>query len=120
MAAPNVFNPTTCTLSQYSVTIASSGTNSSVSNAAASGQVFRVVSIYITNLSTSTVAQVSVAIVTGATVVNLAYKVNVPTNSAITIVTRDAPVYVPENYLIKITNEGSVSIDYHCSYEVIS
>jgi hypothetical protein len=51
---------------------------------------------------------------------NLAYRINVPKNASLIIVSKDSAIYLEEGDSIRLSAGESTSLDAVCSYEIIS
>lgn len=119
MAAPNIFNPSNCTLSRSSLTATTSAA-SIVSNAASSNTAVRVTSLYIANYGTATTA-ITVDVYNGTAIQsNLAYTVSVPANATLVVITSDSKVHLTEGESIRLTASANNTLQGTASYEVLS
>lgn len=119
MTAPNIAGLTTVTGKSVGVAIGTSATDLVV-NAASSNKVFKINSLIVSNVSTSTVAVDVVVQKAGANNFNLTKDINVPTESTLVVVSKDTQIYLEENDKITVTAASASSLQAICSYEEIS
>jgi len=119
MAAPNVFNPTTCTAKTATQAIGITAT-AIVSNAAASGTLVKVRSLLVSNITGSTAIAVTVDHYRGTTATRLAYGISVPANATLTPLGSDLQLYLEEGDSLRLTAASATSLEAVCCYEVIS
>ena len=124
MAAPNIVNVATITGKTTFGTLSTTVSTSLLSNANASGKVFKINSIIVSNSDTSnrttTISINNGAAGGGATTIKFAHEIPVPTNSTIVIVGKDNPIYLEENTSIVGGAGANTALDYIISYEEIS
>jgi hypothetical protein len=120
MAAPNIVNVTTITgkTAGQSITTAVSAI---VTNAASSGKLLKINSLYISNINGSASADVTVDVYkNGATAYRLGYLITIPAKSTVTIIAKDVQVYLEENDSLRLTASINSYLEGVCSYEEIS
>lgn len=123
MAAPNMLSLTTITGTNANLALTTSAV-SIASNAAASGQLWKVNSLYVANTTAgalyTTVNYYSAAAL-GGTAYALAFQVSIPANSTLVVITKDSNIYLPENTSIGIlAQSGTTSLIATIAYEVCS
>lgn len=118
MSAPNIISLTTIT-GKTAVVALTGSVQDIVSNAAASGKLFQVKSLYATN-KTAAAATVTARVVRSATDYHLTYLLNVPPGATLVIVSRDAPINLEEGDKIAALADASSHIDMVASYEELS
>lgn len=117
MAAPNIVNITA--LYGKTAGLAVTGSASSiVSNAAASGKVLKVKSLYASNVSASSGWVTADVYKNGTTAYRFAYQITIPVNATLDILSN--PIYLEENDSIRLTANTTSTIEAVCSYEDIS
>ena len=116
MANPNLLDLTSIKLANYPLTL---GTSTAILMAAASNKVVKVISLYLANKSASTVSATITATAGAAnnTTVNLAYQVDIPPDSTLQLITKDAPIVLTENDYISGLASAATSIDAFVSVE---
>lgn len=120
MAAPNIVNVTTITAKIDLTDLTTSG-DTITSNGAASGSVYKINSVVVSNIDGTNDAAVTINIVRGGiTTVALASTITVPANSTLIAVSKDMGIYLEEDDLI----QGIASVDGDlqavCSYEIVT
>lgn len=119
MAAPNIFNPTTCTLSNAFLALTTSAA-AIVSNASSSGTVVRIVSLMVSNV-TSSLVTVTADVYSGGTVqANLACGLSVPVGATIVLLSKDSPLHLTEGQSLRLTASANNSLQAVANHEVIS
>lgn len=123
MAAPNLLSSST--IQGKTATLALTASNQSLlSNAAASGKVLKVNSLYLanidgTNAQTFTLTYHSAAAI-GGTSTALASTISIPPNSTLVFITKDAPLYLEEDRSLGALAGAVSDIVAVISYEDIS
>jgi hypothetical protein len=124
MAAPNLANPTTITGKTTTVALSSTSATTILSNAASSGKVLKVNSLYAVNVNGTAAANITVqyysAASLGGTAFPIVFTVAVPADSTIIIIGKDTQIYLEENTSIGATAGTSNYITIIASYEDIS
>lgn len=115
MAAPNLGNLTTITGGTSVQTIGTAAT-AIVANVSASGTVYKIESLYITNTTGATI-NVTVTLSRGGSPYYIAYQIGVPANATLDVINK--PVYVNENDSLQLTG-ASLGLSAVCSYELMS
>jgi len=123
MAAPNLLSLTTINGKTATLAITTSA-QTLVNNAAASGKLIKVDSIYVTNVDGTNAATVTVNHYSqddvAGTATALASTLNVAPDSTVVLVTRDAPIYLEEDMSITVTAGTANDLEVLVSYEEIS
>ena len=133
MANPNIVNVTSIYgNTAYVIPSTTSATTSWTYNGStsltgltpASGSVNRITQITVSNVTASTVAA-SVAISNNATYGSgtpyyLAYQINVPANSSLTVIDKTTSFYVTENQSVGVISGTGSALNFTASFEVIS
>ncbi len=115
MAAPNIVNVATITgkTAQVAVTTASTTV---LTNAAASGKVMKVNSLYIANIHASSAATVSIT----AYGSNITKDVSVPAASTLVAIDKESPLYLEEGETLAAQADITSGLVATVSYEEIS
>ena len=119
MAAPNLVNPSSIT-SKTAVLAATTSPTAIVSNAAASGKVVRIVSLIAANLDGTTEYRVTVDFYRSSTATHIGKTIAVPANTSVTVLGRDAPLYLEEGDSVRVTANANSKIEAICSYELVA
>lgn len=117
MANPNIVNVTAITGVTVVNAISTSG-NTVVSNAAASNQVFKLNSLYISNVNGFAATTVNVSIQRSSINYRMAYLMSVPAASSLDLLSKS--VYLNEGDSLVIQANTANYIESVVSYEVIS
>jgi hypothetical protein len=95
-----------------------------VSNAASSGKVFKVNSIYVANVDGSAAADITIELFSqddiGGTGTGIANTIPVPADATLIVVGKDAPIYLEEDKSIGAQASAANDLELVCSYEEIS
>ena len=119
MAAPNLKAPTSITgkTARYAVTITLAA---ALSNAASSGKVLKINSIFCANVDGTNAADISVSIYNGTTDRYLAKTVAVPANATQIISSKDTYFYLEEGDSIRAQASVASDLELVIGYEEIS
>jgi len=124
MAAPNLLSPTTITGKSVTVDLTSTSATSILSNAASSGKVLKVNSLYVANVDGASNAEITInyysAAALGGTATQLCSTVVVPADATLVVVDKDAYLYLEENTSLGATAGTANDLKIVCSYEDIS
>jgi len=117
MAAPNIVNVATITAKTAVQAVGTSAT-AIVSNSAASGKVFKVNALYVSNVDGTNNAEVNVDIYRSSTAYHVAKTVVVPADASLDVISK--PIYLEEGDSLRLTANAASDIEAVCSYEEIS
>lgn len=117
MAAPNIVNVATIT-GKTAVQAVGTSATAIVSNSAASGKVFKVNSLYVSNVDGSNNATINVDVFRSSVAYHIARTITVPADATIDVLTK--AVYLEEGDSLRLTASASGDIEAVCSYEEIS
>lgn len=120
MSAPNIAS----TASLYGKTALVALTTSAaaiVNNAASSGKLLKIVSLYVANVDGTNNATVTVSVYSqddiGGTAYKIANTITVPADATLVLVTKDAPIYLEEDRSIGGLASANSDLEVVCSYE---
>lgn len=120
MAAPNIVNVATITGKTVGLAVTISAT-AIVINPAASGKVFKINSLIISNIDGTTAADITADVYKNQTTAfNLAKTIAVPADATLVIISKDTSIYLEENDSIRLTASANSDLEAVCSYEEIS
>ena len=121
MTAPNIRNPSSIIGKTNITSNLTTSLANVLTNASASGKVFKINSIFAANISGTTDGSVSVAIYDAntSTTCYLAYTIDVPADSTQVISTKETYFYVQENVSIQ-ASRATANISLTIGYEEIS
>ena len=122
MAAPNIVNVANITGVSTFVGITTLTPVVLISNAASSGQVYKINTLLAAGIGATTAITVKIhsAAAGAGTSVSIASTITVPQGSSLAIIGKDTPLYLEENRSITVTAAAINSIDVVASYETIS
>ena len=124
MAAPNLVSPTTIIGKTVTVDLTSTSATSILSNAASSGKVFKINSLYVANVDGTSSAEITInfysAAALGGTATQIASTVVVPADATLVVIDKDAYIYMEENTSLGATAGTASDLKVVCSYEDIS
>lgn len=125
MATPNI-NDSTKNITGYTTGTALTSTNATaiLNNAANSGKLMKVNSVYVANVDGTTNCDVTVAYYTedniGGTAYKIASTVSVPADATVVVVGKDAPLYLREDSSLGATAGTASDLEVVVSYEEVS
>ena len=125
MANPNIVNVATINGNMLSGAVGDSTAQSQlVSNAASSGKIFKVNSLYVANIDGTASVDVSVRMFSqaalGGTATAIVSTVAVGADSTLVVITKDSAIYVLENQSMGIFASASGDAVFTCSWDEIS
>ena len=124
MAAPNIVNVSTITGKTAVVDLSTTNATAVVSNAASSGKVFKINSLYVSNVDGSSAAEITVSIYSeddiGGTATEIASTITVPADATVVIIDKNSSIYLEEDKSIGATASSASDLKVVCSYEEIS
>ena len=117
MTAPNVVSVATITgKTDVSAAVGTSAT-AVTSNAASSGQVYKVNFLTCSNILTAT-ATATVDLYRSSTAYTIAKDISIPAGATLDVLNKG--VYLEEGDSLRVTSDTASALDVVCSYEVIS
>jgi hypothetical protein len=119
MAAPNIVNVTTI-IGKTAVLAVTTSETAIVTNSAASGKVFKVNSLIVSNIDGTNAADVTVVIKRSATNYALASTITIPSDSSLVVISKENTVYLEEGDAIFCLASANGDLQAVCSYEDIS
>jgi hypothetical protein len=120
MANPNIVNVTTI-YGKTAGTVATASAAALVTNSAASGKIYKVNTLYVSNTSTTTGYDITVDIFKGgATSYKIANAVTVPVGSSIVVVGKDTSIYLEENDSLRVLASTAGFLNVVASWEEIN
>jgi hypothetical protein len=124
MAAPNIVNVSTITGKTAVVNLSSTNATAVVSNAASSGKVFKINSLYVSNVDGSNAADITVSVYSeddiGGTATEIVKTVSVPADASLVVIDKNSSIYLEEDKSIGATASAANDLKVVCSYEEIS
>ena len=117
MAAPNIVNVATIT-GKTAVQAVTTSATAIVTNSAASGKVFKVNALYVSNVDGTNNADLNVDLYRSTTAYHIAKTVNVPADATLDIISK--AIYLEEGDSLRLTASANSDLEAVCSYEEIS
>lgn len=117
MAAPNIVGVTTIT-GKTAVQAVGTSATAIVTNSAASGKVFKVNALYVSNVDGTANAEITVDLFRSSTAYHIAKTVVVPADATLDILSKS--IYLEEGDALRLTANATGDIEAVCSYEEIS
>jgi hypothetical protein len=124
MAAPNIVNVATITGKTDQINLTTTSATSVVSNAAASGKVFKINSLIVANVDGTSAADITIAVYSeddiGGTATELVSTVSVPADASLVVIDKNTALYLEEDMSIGATAGTASDLKVVVSYEEIS
>lgn len=124
MAAPNIVNVATITGKTAVVNLSTTNATLVVENPASSGKVFKINSLYVSNVDGTNNADITISLYSedniGGTATEICKTVVVPADATVVVITKDSAVYLEEDKSIGATASAASDLKIVCSYEEIS
>lgn len=124
MTAPNIRNVATIIGKTAAVALTTTSATAILSNAASSGKVLKINSIYIANIDGTNTIDASLnfysAAAIGGTAFALASTITIPADSTLVVISKEAPIYLEEDRSIGAIAAVASKLNVICSYEEIS
>jgi hypothetical protein len=117
MAAPNIVNVTTITGKTAVLAIGTSAT-AIVTNSAASGKVFKINALYVSNVDGVNNADLTLDLFRSSVAYRLANTIVVPADATLDVVSK--AIYLEEGDSLRLTANAASDLEAVCSYEEIS
>ena len=117
MAAPNIVNVTTIT-GKTAVQQVTTSATAIVTNSAASGKVFKVNALYVSNVDGTNNADINVDIFRSSTAYHIAKTVIVPADATLDVISKS--IYLEEGDSLRLTANANSDLEAVCSYEIIA
>lgn len=117
MAAPNMLNPATIT---GKTAVQAVGTNATaiVTNSAASGKVFKVNALYVSNVDGTNDADINVDVFRSSVAYHIGKTIVVPADATLDVISK--AIYLEEGDSLRLTANAASDLEAVCSYEEIS
>ena len=117
MAAPNIVNVATIT-GKTAVQAVGTSATAIVTNSAASGKVFKVNALYVSNVDGLTLATINIDLFRSSTAYHIAKTITIPADATIDVISK--AIYLEEGDSLRLTASAAGDIEAVCSYEEIS
>jgi hypothetical protein len=124
MANPNIVNVTDIRGKTTVVDLTSTAATSIVSNASGSNKVFKINSLYVSNVDGVSSAEITINLYSqaalGGTPTEIVKTVSVPADSTLVVIDKNSSIYLEENKSIGAVAGSSNDLKIVCSYEEIT
>lgn len=124
MAAPNIVNVTSIYGRSAVFDLSTTSATAVLSNAAASGKVFKINSLIVSNVNGTSAADITVNYYSlaaiGGTATQIVSTVSVPADSSLVVIDKNTSIYLEENKSIGATAGSANDLKVLVSYEDIS
>ena len=117
MAAPNIVGVTTIT-GKTAVQAVGTSASAIVTNSAASGKVFKVNALYISNVDGTNNAEINVDLYRSSTAYHIGKTIVVPADATLDVISK--AIYLEEGDSLRLTANATSDLEAVCSYEEIS
>lgn len=117
MAAPNIVNVSTIT-GKLAVQAITTSATAIVTNSAASGKVYKVNALIISNVDGTNDATVNVDVYRSSTAYHIAKTITVPADASLDVINK--AIYLEEGDSLRLTASVNSDLEGVCSYEEIS
>jgi hypothetical protein len=118
MAAPNIVGVTTITGKTDVLDVTTTAT-AITTNAAASGQVYKIGSLVVSNVDGTNDADITVDLFRSSTAYKIANSIIVPAASTLVLISKDTAIYLEEGDELRCTAANNNYLQAICSYEII-
>ena len=119
MANPNIVNVTTIT-GKTAVQAVGTSATAIVTNAAASGKIYKINSLIISNIDGTNSADITVDLYRSSTAYHLVKTVTVDADSSFSPIDKNLSIYLEEGDSLRLTASAAGDLEAICSYEEIS
>ena len=119
MAAPNIVNVATIT-GKTAVANVTTAAADVVTNSAASGKVFKINSLVVSNIDGTSAADITTSVYRSSVEYKLAHTISVPADAALVVISKDTSIYLEEGDSLRLTASANGDLQAVCSYEEIS
>jgi len=116
MTAPNIVN-VTIIIGKTAVQAVSNSATAIISNSSSSNKVFKVNSLYISNVDGTNDASISIDIYRSTVAYHIAKSVVVPADATIDVISKS--IYLEEGDSLRLTASANSDLEAVCSYEEI-
>ena len=124
MANPNIVNVTDIRGRTVVASLTTTNSTLVVENVAASGKVFKINSLIVSNVDGSSAADITINLFSedniGGTGTQIVSTVSVPADASLVVITKDTAIYLEEDRSIGATASAASDLKVVCSFEEIS
>jgi len=119
MANPNIANLTSV-LGKTNVQSVTTSATAIVTNSAASGQIYKINSIIISNIDGTNDADITADFFRDSVSYKLVSTVTVPADATLVVISKEIMVYLEEGDSIRLTASADGDLQAICSYDIIT
>ena len=119
MAAPNIVNVATIT-GKTAVQAVGTSATAIVTNTAASGKVFKINTLIVSNVDGANAATITADLFRSSVAYEIASTVNVPADTSLVVLSKETSIYLEEGDSLRLTASAASDLEAICSYEEIS
>lgn len=119
MAAPNIVNVSDI-LGKTSVLDVTTTITAIVTNSVASGDVYKINSLIVSNIDGANAADVTVDLFRSSTSYKLASTITIPSDASLVVISKETSIYLEEGDSLRVQASANSDLQAVCSYEVIS
>ena len=124
MANPNIVNVATINGKTATVALSTTSATAIVSNAAASGKIYKINCLYVANVDGVNSASITINLYSaadiGGTAYPVCYTITVPADATLIVIAKDSPIYLEEDKSIGAMASAANDLVVIASYEEIS
>lgn len=124
MANPNIVNVATINGKTATVALSTTSATAIVSNAAASGKIYKINCLYVANVDGVNPASITINLYSaadiGGTAYPVCYTITVPADATLIVIAKDSPIYLEEDKSIGAMASAANDLVVIASYEEIS
>jgi uncharacterized protein YajQ (UPF0234 family) len=119
MAAPNIVNVADI-LGKTSVLDVTTTITAIVENSAASGEVYKINSLIVSNIDGTNACDVTVDLFRSSTSYKLASTITIPADATLVVISKETSIYLEEGDSLRVQASANSDLQAVSSYEVIS
>ena len=124
MANPNIVNVTDIRGRTVVTDLTTTNATLVVENTAASGKIFKINSLYVSNVDGATAADITISLFSedniGGTATQIVSTVTVPADATLIVISKDSSIYLEEDKSIGATASAANDLKVVCSFEEIN
>jgi hypothetical protein len=124
MANPNIVNVTDIRGRTVVTDLTTTNATLVVENTAASGKIFKINSLYVSNVDGATAADITISLFSedniGGTATQIVSTVTVPADATLIVISKDSSIYLEEDKSIGATASVANDLKVVCSFEEIN
>ncbi len=124
MANPNIVNVTNILGRTVVTDLTTTNATLVVENTAASGKIFKINSLYVSNVDGAAAADITISLFSedniGGTATQIVSTVSVPADATLIVISKDSSIYLEEDKSIGATASAASDLKVVCSFEEIN